>query len=163
MRDDRRSASPAPARARRRRPRRRGAAEPVATRRSIPGWLAALKTLDFDQLSRNAQVDYLFIRRTAETQIARANLKLDPNPPRKTDDSGIPGPARGRDGLIQDLSEAMIPYTPEELIALAEKEFAWCDRGDDEGVARDGLRQRLEEGDREDQGHAPCRPAASRG
>ena len=22
----------------------------------------------------------------------------------------------------------MIPYTPEELIALAEKEFAWCDR-----------------------------------
>jgi uncharacterized protein (DUF885 family) len=90
-------------------------------------WLAALKSLDFDRLSRNAQVDYLFIRRTAETQIARANLKLDPNPPRKTDASGIPGPARGREGLVQDLSEAMIPYTPEELIALAEKEFAWCD------------------------------------
>ena len=44
------------------------------------------------------------------------------------DNTGIPGPARGREGLIQDLSEAMIPYTPEELIALAEKEFAWCDR-----------------------------------
>jgi uncharacterized protein (DUF885 family) len=91
-------------------------------------WLAALKTLDFDTLSRNAQVDYLFIRRTAEAQIARASTKLDPNPPRKPDSSGIPGPARGRDGLIQDLSEAMIPYTPEELIALAEKEFEWCDR-----------------------------------
>jgi hypothetical protein len=91
-------------------------------------WLAALKSLDFDRLSRNAQVDYLFIRRTAETQIARANLKLDPNPPRKADATGIPGPARGREGLLQDLSEAMIPYTPEELIALAEKEFAWCDR-----------------------------------
>jgi hypothetical protein len=91
-------------------------------------WLVALKSLDFDRLSRNAQVDYLFIRRTAETQIARANLQLDPNPPRKADSSGIPGPARGRDGLIQDLSEAMIPYTPEELIALAEKEFAWCDQ-----------------------------------
>ena len=91
-------------------------------------WLASLKSLDFDKLSRNAQVDYLFIRRTAETQIARANLKLDPNPPRKPDASGIPGPARGREGLIQDLSEAMIPYTPEELIALAEKEFAWCDQ-----------------------------------
>jgi uncharacterized protein (DUF885 family) len=90
-------------------------------------WLTALKSLDFDRLSRNAQVDYLFIRRTAETQIARANLKLEPNPPRKPDSSGIPGPARGREGLIQDLSEAMIPYTPEELIALAEKEFAWCD------------------------------------
>jgi hypothetical protein len=91
-------------------------------------WLSALKSLDFDKLSRNAQVDYLFIRRTAETQIARANLKLDPNPPRKADSTGIPGPARGREGLVQDLSEAMIPYTPEELIALAEKEFAWCDR-----------------------------------
>jgi hypothetical protein len=91
-------------------------------------WLAALKSLDFDRLSRNAQVDYLFIRRSAETQIARATLKLDPNPPRKPDSTGIPGPARGREGLIQDLSEAMIPYTPEELIALAEREFAWCDQ-----------------------------------
>jgi hypothetical protein len=91
-------------------------------------WLAALKTLDFDKLSRNAQVDYLFIRRTAEAQIARATVTLDPNPPRKPDSSGIPGPARGRDGLMQDLSEALIPYTPEQLIALAEKEFEWCDR-----------------------------------
>jgi hypothetical protein len=91
-------------------------------------WLGALQSLDFDKLSRNAQVDYLFIRRTAETQLARASLKLDPNPPRKPDNTGIVGPARGRAGLLQDLSEAMIPYTPEELIALAEKEFAWCDR-----------------------------------
>jgi Bacterial protein of unknown function (DUF885) len=91
-------------------------------------WLTALKSLDFARLSRNAQVDYLFIRRTSETQLARANLKLDPNPPRKTDTTGIPGPARGREGLIQDLSEALIPYTPEELIAVAEQEFAWCDR-----------------------------------
>ena len=29
-------------------------------------WLAALKTLDFDRLSRNAQVDYLFIRNACE-------------------------------------------------------------------------------------------------
>ena len=91
-------------------------------------WLAALKSLDFDRLSRNAQVDYLFIRRTSETQLARASLALDPSPPRKADDTGISGPARGREGLLQDLSEAMIPYTPEELIALAEKELAWCER-----------------------------------
>ena len=91
-------------------------------------WLDGLRSLDFDRLSRNAQVDYLFIRRTAEMQIARAQQTLDPNPPRKADTSGIPGPARGRAGLMQDLGEAMIPYTPEQLIALAEKEFAWCDR-----------------------------------
>lgn len=106
----------------------RGAGGPVRDVAFYSNWLTALTLLDFDKLSRNAQVDYLFIRRTAETQIARAHLKLDPNPPRKPDTTGIPGPARGREGLIQDLSEAMIPYTPEELIALAEKEFGWCDR-----------------------------------
>ena len=26
------------------------------------------------------------------------------------------------------LQQAMIPYTPEELITLANKEFAWCDK-----------------------------------
>ena len=57
-------------------------------------WLAALKSLDFDKLSRNAQVDYLFIRRTAETQIARANLQLDPNPPRKADSTWHSRPGR---------------------------------------------------------------------
>ena len=90
-------------------------------------WLNALKTLDFDKLSRNAQVDYLVIRRTAEQHLAREGMTLPPNPPRKPDASGIPGPARGRDGLIQDLQDAWIPYTPEQLIALAEREFAWCD------------------------------------
>jgi hypothetical protein len=105
-----------------------GGPSPVRDVTFHQSWLTALKSLDFDTLSRNAQVDYLFIRHTAETAIARANLKLDPNPPRKADSSGIPGPARGREGLLQDLSEAMIPYTPEELIALAEKEFAWCDQ-----------------------------------
>lgn len=90
-------------------------------------WLAALKTLDFDRLSRNAQVDYLFIRNASERYLARADETLDPNPPRKTDTTGITGAARGRAGLLQDLADEMIPYTPEQLIALAEKEFAWCD------------------------------------
>ena len=90
-------------------------------------WLESLKSLDFDRLSRNAQVDYLFIKTAAERHIARLDFKPDPNPPRKTDDTGIPGAARGRDGLIMDLADEMIPYTPEQLIALANREFAWCE------------------------------------
>ena len=90
-------------------------------------WLAALKTLDFDRLSRNAQVDYLFIRNASERYLARADVTLDPNPPRKTDASGIEGAARGRAGLMQDLADEMIPYTPEQLIGLAEKEFIYCE------------------------------------
>ncbi len=88
-------------------------------------WLEALKTLDFDGLSRNAQVDYLFIKKTCERQIARIDFVPEANPPRKTDNSGIPGAARGRTGLVFDLADEMIPYTPEQLIALANKEFAW--------------------------------------
>lgn len=33
----------------------------------------------------------------------------------------------GRDGLLEALKAEMIPYTPEELIAIAEKEYAWCE------------------------------------
>jgi hypothetical protein len=91
-------------------------------------WLTALKTLDFDALSRNAQVDYLFIKRTAETEIARAGFAIETNAPRKTDNSGITGPARGRNGLIADLSDNMIPYTPEQLIVLANKEHEWAEK-----------------------------------
>jgi hypothetical protein len=92
-------------------------------------WLEALESLDFDRLSRNAQVDYLYIRRRSERRIERDGVALPPpeSNPRKPDDSGIPGPARGRQGLLWDLQDEFIPYTPEELIALAEKEFAWAD------------------------------------
>jgi uncharacterized protein (DUF885 family) len=44
------------------------------------------------------------------------------------DDSGIKGKPVGREELIRQLQYEMIPYTPEELIDLANKEFAWCDR-----------------------------------
>lgn len=42
-----------------------------------------------------------------------------------TDD--IVGNPIGRDGLIAELAFEMIPYTPEELIAIANQEFAWCE------------------------------------
>ncbi|EHQ30640.1 DUF885 family protein [Mucilaginibacter paludis] len=46
----------------------------------------------------------------------------------KPDSSGIKGVPIGRDDLISQLNAEMIPYTPEELIHLANKEFAWCDK-----------------------------------
>ncbi|HYK09598.1 MAG TPA: DUF885 family protein [Gemmatimonadales bacterium] len=42
------------------------------------------------------------------------------------DDEPIVGLPIGRDGLMADLRQQMIPYTPEELIAIARREFAWC-------------------------------------
>lgn len=46
----------------------------------------------------------------------------------KEDGSGIVGSPIGRDELIQQLQFEMISYTPEELIEIANKEFAWCDQ-----------------------------------
>jgi hypothetical protein len=40
--------------------------------------------------------------------------------------SGV-GPA-GREALLDALRTAMIAYTPEQLVALAQREFAWCDK-----------------------------------
>jgi uncharacterized protein (DUF885 family) len=102
-----------------------GAPAPVRDVAFHQAWLKALETLDFDALSRNAQVNYLAIKRICEQQIARANFVPPADIPRKTDDSGITGPARGRDGLILDLADEMIPYSPEELIELGNREFAW--------------------------------------
>ncbi|NML20385.1 DUF885 domain-containing protein [Pseudoflavitalea sp. G-6-1-2] len=46
----------------------------------------------------------------------------------KDDGSGIIGKPIGRDELIRQLQYEMIPYTPEDLIEMANKEFAWCDQ-----------------------------------
>ena len=45
----------------------------------------------------------------------------------KKDASGIVGNPIGKEELMRQLEYEMIPYTPEELIAIADKEFAWCD------------------------------------
>ena len=50
------------------------------------------------------------------------------NTTQKPDSSGIVGVPVGRDELMRELKAEMIPYTPEELIALANKEFAFCDK-----------------------------------
>src|SRR5258705_6416532 len=41
--------------------------------------------------------------------------------------SEIVGDPIGHDALMSELRSEMIPYTPEELIAIAEKEMAWCE------------------------------------
>ncbi|MEO6721499.1 MAG: DUF885 family protein [Ferruginibacter sp.] len=51
----------------------------------------------------------------------------DKNAPNK-DSSGIVGFPIGRDEIVRQLKYELIPYSPEELIQIANKEFAWCDK-----------------------------------
>ena len=47
----------------------------------------------------------------------------------KADDkTTIIGDPVGREALLNELSDNMIPYTPEELIAIAQTEYDWCMR-----------------------------------
>ena len=49
------------------------------------------------------------------------------NAARPGDASDIVGDPIGREALISELRSEMIPYTPEEIIAIGEKEMAWCE------------------------------------
>jgi hypothetical protein len=59
------------------------------------------------------------------TAIRGKGKNMDAKP--KDDGSGILGISVGRDELVRQLNREYIPYTPEELIAIANKEFAYCD------------------------------------
>lgn len=53
-------------------------------------------------------------------KIAKQSASVD-------DGTGIVGNPIGRAALIDGLKDEMIAYTPEELTAIAQREFAWCD------------------------------------
>ncbi len=52
----------------------------------------------------------------------------------------IIGDPIGRDALMADLQHEMIPYTPEELIVLAEKELSWCQNEMNKAAAEMGYK-----------------------
>jgi hypothetical protein len=59
------------------------------------------------------------------TAVRGKGKNMDAKP--KDDGSGILGVSVGRDELVRQLTREYIPYTPEELIDIANKEFAYCD------------------------------------
>jgi hypothetical protein len=65
---------------------------------------------------------------TTLTRYAEAlKKKVNPATLPKDDGSGIIGNPIGREELLRQLQYEMIPYSPEDLVDIANKEFAWCD------------------------------------
>lgn len=58
---------------------------------------------------------------------AALKVKVDDASLPKDDGSGIIGNPIGREELLRLLQHEMIPYSPEELVEIANREFAWCD------------------------------------
>jgi len=107
-------------------------------------WLDQLAAVDFDALSIEGQVDYIMLwnRLEFELDMADAGEELT---------GGGEGPV-GEAGLRAHLAREMVPYSPEELLAIAEREFAWMDRalleasrrmghGDDWRAAQEAVKQ----------------------
>ena len=78
--------------------------------------------------------------------------KIDPKSQIEDDGSGILGVPIGAAAIQELLSYEMIPYTPQELIRIAEQEFKWCDEqllrasnemgyGDDWRAAQEAVKQ----------------------
>jgi hypothetical protein len=107
----------------------RGAAERQARlRKTAENWLAALAKVEFDKLSRTAQVDYLLLKNAVSRDLKTASLPLDPTArPKKTDESDIVGRPIGREALLAALAAEMISYSPEQLVEMANREYAWCE------------------------------------
>lgn len=65
---------------------------------------------------------------TTLTKFAAAlKVKVDEASLPKDDGSGIIGNPIGREELLRLLQYEMIRYSPEELVEIANREFAWCD------------------------------------
>lgn len=65
---------------------------------------------------------------TLNAYAAQIKNKVDKTKLPKDDGSGIIGNPIGREEIIRQLTFEMIPYSPEELVEIALKEFAWCDK-----------------------------------
>lgn len=100
---------------------------------TVKGLQAALKSIyDFyngydPQFSWWVPLPYKAVDSELNGYAAELKAKGRTGSTQKEDRSGIVGNPIGREELLQQLQFEMIPYSPEELIDIANKEFAWCD------------------------------------
>ncbi len=139
-----------------------GAGRPARDRAFYEDWLKALKTLDFDKLSRNAQVDYLSIKKMAEQQIARDRRRAPREPAAQGRRVGHP-----RQGA-RPAGPHLRPAGRADPLHARGADRVWRGgvrvvRGrDEEGVAPARARRRLEGRAREDEGDPPAAGRAGR-
>jgi hypothetical protein len=65
---------------------------------------------------------------TAALEAYRRTLRADVLGIKADDEEPIVGRPIGRDALVADLASELVPYSPDELLAIAERELAWCEQ-----------------------------------
>jgi len=110
-------------------------AKPMAMHinKTIKGYKKALKSINdfyngYDPLYSWWTAQSLKKLDSALDQYQQLAIKrTDAATSQKLDKSGIVGNPIGADAIENSLHNAFIPYNAQELIKIAEKEFAWCD------------------------------------
>lgn len=69
---------------------------------------------------------YLALTEALQSLVPVIQTKLAGMHPDEEDE--IVGEPIGRDGLLVELEAEMIPYTPEELLTIADEKYAWCEK-----------------------------------
>jgi len=80
-------------------------------------WLQAMAALDFGGLSVEGKVDFVMLRTRILFELETLIVP----------EAAARGAPIGAEGLRAHLAHDMMPYTPEELIAIAEKEFEFLE------------------------------------
>lgn len=75
----------------------------------------------YESLNKALEDFVLVVRSKSENEAAAKDATV------KDADYGIKGTPIGEKALLRQLKEEFIPYTPDELLKIAEKEFAFCD------------------------------------
>ena len=65
--------------------------------------------------------------KAADTALGSLHDELQSRNNKLAGDSTLVGDPIGEDALLRELAFEWIPYSPAELVAIAEREFAWCD------------------------------------
>ena len=110
-------------------------AKPMAMHinKTIKGYKKALKSINdfyngYDPMYSWWTAQSLKKLDSAFDQYQQLTIKrTDAATSQKLDKSGIVGNPIGADAIENSLHNAFIPYNAQELIKIAEKEFAWCD------------------------------------
>jgi uncharacterized protein (DUF885 family) len=102
----------------------RAANETDQLRQSLKDWFNFYNGYD-PQFTWWTSVTYKAVDGNLESYAAQVREQIVGIKP--GDKTTIVGNPIGRDALISSLNYEMIPYTPEELLVLADREYAWCE------------------------------------
>ncbi len=92
--------------------------------------LETLNGIEFESLRREDQVDYVLLKNELTYEVKKSQVNNERRQEEQRREFSpldyLVAAGIGREALQVDIDHEMIPYSPEELIEIGEREYAWC-------------------------------------